>query len=378
MKIGIVCHPSIGGSGLVATQLGVGLAKKGHEVHFIAQMRPFKLDELPNVFFHDVERINYPLFDDPLVTFALTAKIVEVATEFQLDIVHAHYSIPHSLSCYLANEISPHKFAVITTIHGTDVTIVGRDKPLFPLNRFSINRSCMVTTVSHFQKHYVEKHFDIEKEIVVVHNFIDSKVFTPNNYSDKTRAKLAAADEKIIMHISNFRPVKNTDTVIKVFKNLTEKVNARLILLGDGPELARTKTMCAELGIGDKVTALGKVRNVETLLPVADCIIQPSFNESFSMVALEAMACGVPPVLSNCDGIPEVVVDGVTGFMADPLDVEKLTDACYKILSDRVLAEKMADAGRAHAIKTFAWEEKVSEYEAVYQQAIVLRQNEKC
>lgn len=371
MRIGIVCHPSIGGSGLVATELGLGLAKLGHEVHFISSVRPFKLIEDSNLlFFHSVEAINYPLFSDPLYTFALTAKIVEVVEQFKLDIVHAHYSIPHSLCAYLAGEIATHKFPTVTTIHGTDVTVVGQDKPLYPLNRFSIHKSTKVTTVSNYQRNYIYSHFDKTKPIDVIHNFIDLSVFSPGFADMDTRRKMAKDDEKIVMHVSNFRPLKNSDTVVRAFHMLRRKVKARLVLLGSGPDIDSIKRQCDKLGILKHVTFMGDVIHVEHYLPNADCMIQPSYRESFSMVLLEAMACGVPTVSSNVDGIPEVVENAQTGFMFDPDDAIGMAKAMTQILSDPQRQSQMGAAGRQRAAKLFNPTDKITEYVNCYIEAI--------
>ncbi|ABV86565.1 N-acetyl-alpha-D-glucosaminyl L-malate synthase BshA [Shewanella pealeana] len=371
MRIGIVCHPSIGGSGLVATELGLGLAKLGHEVHFISSVRPFKLiEDSDRLFFHSVEAINYPLFSDPLYTFALTAKIIEVVEQFKLDVVHAHYSIPHSLCAYLAGEITTHKFPTVTTIHGTDVTIVGQDKPLYPLNRFSIHKSTRVTTVSNFQRNYIYSHFDKTKPIEVIHNFIDLTVFSPELADIDVRRKMAKDDEKIVMHVSNFRALKNSDTVIRSFHLLRRKVKARLVLLGSGPDIDNIKLQCEKLGILKYVTFMGDVTHVEHYLPNADCMIQPSYRESFSMVLLEAMACGVPTVSSNVDGIPEVVDEGQSGFMFDPDDAIAMAKSMGQILLDPELQKQMGRAGRLRAAKLFNPERKVEQYIACYREAI--------
>jgi N-acetyl-alpha-D-glucosaminyl L-malate synthase BshA len=372
MRIGIVCLSSIGGSGLVATQLGLGLAQLGHEVHFISRTRPFKLlGDFENVFFHSVEAIQYPLFPAPLYTFALTAKIVEVAERYSLDVVHAHYSIPHSLCAYLACEISQHKFPIITTIHGTDVSVIGRDKPLYPLNQFSINKSNKVTTVSAYQRDYIRDNFDNGKPIEVIHNFINLEVFSPANASVDVRRTLAHDDEKIVMHVSNFRPLKNIQGVIRTFHKTLSQINARLILLGSGPEIDGIKKECQALGITDKVNFMGDVTHVQLYLANADCIIHPSYRESFGMVVLEAMACAVPTVTSNVDGIPEVVEHGITGFMAAPDDIDSLSNYIVKVLTDAELQRQMGHNGRERAAYMFNPEAKIEQYLRTYKSALV-------
>ena len=371
MRIGIVCHPSIGGSGLIATQLGLGLASMGHEIHFISSERPFKLpDDSDNVYFHTVEPIYYPLFSDSLYTFSLTAKIIEVVEQYELDIVHAHYSIPHSLCVFLASEIVTRKFPIVTTIHGTDVTVVGQDKPLYPLNQFSINKSNRVTTVSAYQREHIRTNFEISKSIEVIHNFIDLDEFSPRRASSKLRKTLADDDEKIIMHVSNFRPLKNIQTVLRSFQRLQDKTKARLVLVGSGPETDSIKLKCQASGIIDKVNFVGDITEIATYIATADCVFQPSYNESFGMVLLEAMACAVPTLSSNVGGIPEVVEDGVTGFTAAADDDELMASRMTRILSDPALQRQMGEQGRERAAKLFDPESKIKQYVECYESAI--------
>jgi len=363
MRIGIVCHPSIGGSGVNATELGLGLARKGHQVHFISSSTPVRLTGiLDDVSFHYVEPINYPLFDDKLYTFALNAKIGEVAEQYQLDIVHAHYSIPHSLCAHLARQVSGCKFKVVTTIHGTDATIVGQDRPLYPLNRFSIDQSDMVTTVSEYQKKYLIDNFELDKDIRVIYNFVDPAVFTPAKATIEQRQLLARDDEKLIMHISNFRQPKNTLGVVKTFALIVELIGARLVLVGDGPDVTAARNLCKALGIVDRVTFTGMVTQIEKIIANADCVIQPSHRESFGMVALEAMSSGVPPVCSDRDGVPEVVIHGATGFIADPDDHAALGGYLVRICSEPALHKQLAENGRRRALEFFNLHDKVGEY----------------
>jgi len=363
MRIGIVCHPSIGGSGVIATELGLGLARKGHQVHFVSSSTPVRLPGmLDNVYFHSVEPINYPLFDDKLYTFALTAKICEVAQQHQLDIVHAHYSIPHSLCAHLARQVSGRDFKVVTTIHGTDATVVGQDRPLYPLNRFSIDQSDMVTTVSEYQKKYLLDFFDLDRDIRVIYNFVDPEVFTPERAKIEQRQLLAQDDEKLIMHISNFRQLKNTLGVVKAFASIADQVGARLVLVGDGPEVTATRNLCKALGVLDRVTFAGMVTQIEEIIANADCVIQPSHRESFGMVALEAMSSGVPPVCSDRDGVPEVTIHGETGFIADPDDHAALGGYLARICSEPALHKQLAENGRRRAMKLFNLQDKVDEY----------------
>ncbi len=368
MKIGIVCYPSIGGSGLVATELGVSLARIGHQVHFISYSTPFKLPRFePNISFHSVDAINYPLFNQSLYTFALTAKIIEVANDYELDVVHAHYSIPHSLCAHLAREITSRDFRIVTTLHGTDVTIVGQDKPLYPINRYGIEQSDVVTTVSNYQRDHTTRHFKINKPIRVIHNFIDPEAFKPDPDGMKCRNCMADADEKIIMHVSNFREPKNPIGVIKAFAEARKQVNARLVLVGDGPGVSEIRHLCRDLGICKHVSFVGKIDNVETVIPVADCVLQPSYRESFGMVMLEAMSCGVPVVASKIDGIPEVVLDGETGLLAGPDEHALLGEHLVRILKDNSLATRLGKAGRNRAVSVFHRDLIVPQYLESYE-----------
>ena len=368
MKIGIICYPSIGGSGLVATELGINLAQRGHEIHFISYSAPFKLPPFErNISFHSVDPINYPLFNQNLYTFSLTAKIIEVMEDYDLDIIHAHYSIPHSLCAHLAREISKKDFRIVTTLHGTDVTIVGQDKPLFPINKYGIEQSDVVTTVSAFQKNYTKEHFDIQHDIEIIHNFIDTDEFKPADESTCCRSKLAADDEFIVMHISNFRPPKNPKAIIHAFAQASEEIKARLVLVGDGPEILEIKTECRKLKICDKVSYLGKIQNVAPVIAAADCVLQPSYQESFGMVLLEAMACSVPTVSSNIDGIPEVVVHNQTGLMADPDDHHSLGQYLVQLSKDPDFASFLGQNGRQRSIEYFHKDIIIPQYIDCYQ-----------
>ncbi|WP_394131484.1 N-acetyl-alpha-D-glucosaminyl L-malate synthase BshA [Shewanella maritima] len=377
LRIGIVCHPSIGGSGLVATQLGLGLAKFGHEVHIIAHKRPFKLpQDVPNIAFHCVDEVNYPLFEGPLHTYSLTAKIVEVVEQHQLDIVHAHYAIPHSLCAHLASNVANYPFPIVTTVHGTDVSVVGQDDAIKRLNTYSMNQSALLTTVSEFQRQYMLQEFDIQQPINVVHNFIDADDFTPDLQDETLRRTLAQDNEKILMHVSNFRPLKNTSTVVNAFSQLTCSLPVKLVLVGDGPDIDKTKQQCQQLGILDRVTFTGSVNKVERYIANADCLIQPSFIESFCMVILEAMSCAVPTVSSNVDGIPEVVDEGVTGYLFPPEDAKSMAASISHIFSDNSIQQRLGQAGRERAMTHFNSDNKIKQYLDCYQQALARNSNQ--
>lgn len=368
MRIGLICYPTIGGSGLVATQLGLNLARRGHQVHFISYSAPFKLPQFErNVQFHSVDPISYPLFNHSLYTFALVAKIVEVISDYGLDVVHAHYSIPHSLCAHLAREVAGKDFRIVTTLHGTDVTVVGQDKPLFPLNRYGILQSDAVTTVSAYQSEYAQRYFDLGRPVEVIYNFVDTDVFRP--VAERCpHSFLAEADELLVMHISNFRQPKNPLGVARTFsKVLAAGVRARLVLIGDGPGITEIKALCRELDICRKVTFLGNVQSVEEVLPAADVVLQPSYRESFGMVLLEAMAAGVATVSSNVDGIPEVIAAGETGFMAPPDDHDSLAGHIIRLAADDALRQQLGAAGRRRAVEHFSQDHIVPQYEALYE-----------
>lgn len=369
MRIGIVCYPSVGGSGLVATTLGRYLARRGHEVHFISYSVPFKLRRFdPHCFFHKVEPVRYPLFEHSLYTFALTAKIIEVVEEHRLELVHAHYSLPHSLCAHLAREVSGLDFRIVTTLHGTDVTVVGQDKPMFPINRYGIEQSDHVTTVSNYQRDHALRHFNIAKTIEVIHNFIDPNVFRPRQ---PDREGFATPDDRVVMHISNFRPPKNPEAVIRAFgKALRTVPQALLALVGDGPEMATIRAIARDLGICSRIRHLGNVDSVETVLPYAHCVFQPSRREAFGMVLLEAMASGIPTVSSDVDGIPEVVVHGQTGYTAAVDDHDAMGEALAALCADANLRQRLGRAGRERAVACFHVDRIVPRYEACYQRTL--------
>lgn len=340
MKIGIVCYPTFGGSGVVATELGKGLAKNGHEVHFITYSQPTRLDFFnENLFYHEVNIRSYPLFKYPPYELALASKMVDVAKNEKLDLLHVHYAIPHASAAVLAKQIlrtEGIQIPVVTTLHGTDITLVGKDPSYEPVVTFSINQSDGVTAVSEDLKNDTYKHFNITREIKVIPNFIDLEKFQRQR-KDHFKMAICPNGEKLIVHTSNFRKVKRVDDVVRIFKKISETIPARLLLVGDGPERGHIEGLCRELGIYEEVRFLGKLEAVEEVLSVADLFLMPSEKESFGLAALEAMACQVPVISSNAGGIPELNVDGVTGFTADIGDVETMTEKALFILSDENL-----------------------------------------
>ena len=340
MKIGIVCYPTFGGSGVVATELGKGLAKHGHEVHFITYSQPTRLDFFnENLFYHEVNIRSYPLFKYPPYELALASKMVDVAKFEKLDLLHVHYAIPHASAAVMARQILKSEgidIPVVTTLHGTDITLVGKDPSYEPVVTFSINQSNGVTAVSEDLKKDTYKHFNILREIEVIPNFIDLTKFKRQR-KDHFKTAICPNGEKLIVHTSNFRKVKRVDDVVRIFHKISKTVPARLLLVGDGPERSLIEGLCRELGIYEEVRFLGKLEAVEEVLSVADLFLMPSEKESFGLAALEAMACEVPVISSNAGGIPELNINGVTGFTSKIGDVEEMTKNALHILSEENL-----------------------------------------
>lgn len=343
MKIGIVCYPTYGGSGVVATELGLGLAKKGHQIHFITYGRPARLQSFQeNIFYHEVNAEDYPLFEYPPYDTALASKLVDVVKYEGLDLLHVHYAIPHAAVAYMAKKIllADGKYIpVVTTLHGTDITLVGNNKSFAPVVSFSINKSDGVTAVSESLRKQTFDNFAIKKEIRVISNFIDFDRFKKVN-KDHFKKAIAPNGEKILVHVSNFRKVKRVEDVIYVFEKVLKKIPSKLLLIGDGPERRKLEDLCRQIGLCDEIRFLGKQDAVEELLSVADLFIMPSANESFGLAALEAMACEVPVISSNAGGIPEVNIHGKTGYLSDIGDIASMAKYAIKILEDEdVLAE---------------------------------------
>ncbi|HAL81135.1 MAG TPA: N-acetyl-alpha-D-glucosaminyl L-malate synthase BshA [Mucilaginibacter sp.] len=337
MKIGIVCYPTFGGSGVVATELGKGLADRGHQVHFITYNQPARLDLFSeNLFYHEVSVSNYPLFDFPPYELALASRLVDVVRFEKLDVLHVHYAIPHASAAFMAKQILLTYgiyIPVVTTLHGTDITLVGRDPTFKPVVTFSINKSDGVTAVSEHLRSETYEYFDIENDIRVIPNFIDLKRFSLKA-KDHFKKAIAPSGEKIVVHTSNFRKVKRTDDVIKIFAKLIKKIPSKLLMVGDGPERSYCEQLCRDLGVCDDVRFLGKQDAIEEILSVSDLFLMPSESESFGLAALEAMACKVPVVSSNAGGLPELNIDGITGFLKDFGDVEGMAEKAIYILED--------------------------------------------
>jgi N-acetyl-alpha-D-glucosaminyl L-malate synthase BshA len=338
MKIGIVCYPTFGGSGVLATELGKALADKGHEIHFITYQQPVRLNGFhENIFYHEVRVPTYPLFDFPPYELALASTMVDVILNHDLDLIHAHYAIPHASAAYTAKQIVKQKTGrlvpVITTLHGTDITLVGRDKTYEPVVTFSINESDAITAVSENLKQETLKHFEIRKEIEVIHNFVDLKRFNKKPLTAFKKV-ISAHDEKIVVHASNFRKLKRIDNVMEIFKNIHAATPSKLLMVGDGPERPIAEDLARQYGIESDVRFLGKQEQMEDILAVSDLFLLPSEYESFGLVALEAMASSVAVISSNAGGLGEINIDGKTGFTADVGDVATMSARAIELLKD--------------------------------------------
>jgi L-malate glycosyltransferase len=360
MRIGITCYPTYGGSGVVATELGIELAASGHEVHFISYSQPFRLTGRDTgIFYHEVPVSNYPLFEFPPYDLALASRMAEVAEFYELDLLHVHYAIPHSVSALLARQMLAargRRLPFVTTLHGTDITLVGLDRSYLPITRFSIQESDGVTSISKYLKEKTVEDFGIARPIEVITNFVNCDVYTP--YKDEAvrneaRRRLANPGEAILIHLSNFRPVKRVTDVVKVFAEVVKQVPARLVLIGDGPDRSAAEWLAHDLEINDKIHFLGKQERVNELLPLADLMLMPSQLESFGLAALEAMACRVPTIATKVGGVPELIDDGVSGLLYPVGDVAAMADGAIRLLKDRERLEVMRDAARKTARSRF-------------------------
>jgi N-acetyl-alpha-D-glucosaminyl L-malate synthase BshA len=364
-RIGITCYSHFGGSGVVATELGIELARRGFEVHFIAHRLPFRLRRFEsNVFFHEATPASYPVFEQAPYNLALTTKMVEVVENYDLDVLHVHYAMPFAASAYLARQLLlPRQLGVVTTLHGTDITVVGIEPAFFRVTQFSIQSSDRVTAVSRFLKDRAEASFGITRPIEVIYNFVDPSVFTPRR---KAGLRLAPPETKVLMHASNFRPVKNIPAVIQVFGEVRRRLRSKLVMIGDGPEKANAEHLARELGVERDVLFLGNQDCMEELLPLADVFLLPSSSESFGLVALEAMSAEVPVVASNAGGLPEVVEHGTTGFLHDPGHIAGFVSSVLRLLQNEPLRRAMGRRARREARTRFDVDEMVSRYVAVY------------
>jgi N-acetyl-alpha-D-glucosaminyl L-malate synthase BshA len=373
MKIGIACYPTYGGSGAVATELGMRLAQRGHEVHFVSYAHPFRLPRfLRNTYFHEIEVSRYPLFEYPPYSLAATVAMHEVATQRHLDLFHVHYAVPHATSALLAKQMlaPPDDLKIVTTLHGTDITLVGQDPSYRSIVKFSIERSDGLTAVSEYLKKETIAAFGCAGcDVRVIPNFVDTELFR-RDANRRNRNALAEPGEKIIMHISNFRPVKRAEDVVRVAAGVMEKLPARLIFVGDGPDRPLAEERARNLGIGARVVFLGKQEQVAELLSCADLFLLPSESESFGLSALEAMACEVPVVGTRCGGLEEVAIDTVAGRLLPVGAVDAMADAAVEILSDPERQREFGQAGRAIAIERFSVEPILKMYESYYEEVV--------
>ena len=370
LKIGIVCYPTYGGSGVVATELGIALADKGHEVHFISYDQPFRLDLYSeNIYFHQVNVPDYPLFEYAPYELNLTSKLVDVAIHEKLNILHVHYAIPHASAAVNAKQILATygiHIPIVTTLHGTDITLLGKDKSFKPVIEYAINQSDAVTAVSEDLKEETLLNFKIKDEIKVIPNFIDMSLYK-QECNQVLRDKFAKKEEAILVHISNFRKVKRVQDVVKIFEKVNKQVPSKLFMIGDGPERLKAEQLCRKLGIAKHVRFLGKLKVIEKFLCIADVFVLPSKTESFGLVALEAMASKVAVISTNSGGLPEVNIDGETGFLSDVGDVKKMANDTIALLKDTEKLNQFKNNALAHA-KTFDLPNILPQYEAVYQE----------
>jgi L-malate glycosyltransferase len=367
MRIGITCYPTYGGSGIVATELGLELANRGHEIHFITYANPIRLDpDTPRIFYHEVEVSNYPLFQYPPYAMALSSRMADVADHHRLDLLHVHYAMPHSISAFLAQQMTVgRRLPFITTLHGTDITLVGADPSYLPITKFAIERSDGVTTISEFMKKRTEEFFGITRQIEVIHNFVNCSVYRPDPEKQKSG--------KRILHISNFRPVKRILDCIRALHRVRKDVDAVLYMAGDGPDRGPAEQLARELKVDEHVRFLGKQDHVERLIPRMHALHLPSETEAFGLAALEAMACGVPPVATNTGGLPDLITHGVDGFLEPVGDIEAQASRLIQLLTDDAMRSRISATARESAERRFCTELIIPRYESFYER--VLGQN---
>jgi N-acetyl-alpha-D-glucosaminyl L-malate synthase BshA len=375
MKIGITCYPTYGGSGVVATELGIELAARGHEIHFITYSQPFRLaGREANIRYHEVPVSNYPLFEYPPYDLALATRMAEVAELHQLDLLHVHYAIPHSVSALLARQMlakAGRRLPFITTLHGTDITLVGLDRSYLPITRFGIDESDGVTAISSHLRERTRENLGITREIEVIRNFVNCDFYVRNpELVAQQRPRFAKPDESLLVHLSNFRPVKRVLDVIETFARVSRALPARLLMIGDGPERSAAEFLAMRLGVGDRVDFVGKQENVNELLALSDLMLMPSEMESFGLAALEAMACRVPAVATRVGGVPELIEDSVNGLLYEIGDVEGMAAGAISILSDPARLERLSNAARRTAQDHFCASRIIPLYERYYERIL--------
>jgi L-malate glycosyltransferase len=373
MRIGITCYPTYGGSGVVATELGIELAAMGHEIHFISYSQPFRLTgRKEGIYYHEVPVSSYPLFEFPPYDLALASRMAEVAEYCELDLLHVHYAIPHAVSALLARqmlEARGRKLPFVTTLHGTDITLVGLDRGYLPITRFGIQESDGVTSISSYLRERTLVDFKVTRPIEVIPNFVNCDVYQPmvDEARAEARLRFAAPNEVVLMHLSNFRPVKRVTDVVKVFAQIARAVPARLVLIGDGPDRSAAEWLGHDLGLNTRVQFIGKQDQVHKILPLADLMLMPSEQESFGLAALEAMACAVPAIATNVGGVPELIEHGVTGLLYEVGEVDEMAAGALELLGDRARFEEMRLAARRIAKKKFCANDIVKKYVEFYE-----------
>ena len=373
MRIGITCYPTFGGSGVVATELGIALAKQGDEIHFISYALPSRLGlPRPRVFFHEVVAPTYPLFVSPPYTLALATKMADVAAHARLDLLHVHYALPHAISAILAREMSVGngiRLKVVTTLHGTDITIVGQDRSYLPITRWGIEKSDAVTAVSRYLRDVTVREFGVRRPVQVIPNFVDSRLYRPGEVSPYARS-LSREEESVLVHVSNFRPVKRIADVLAIFDRVRRQVPARLLLIGDGPDRSLAERLARKGGFEESTTFLGNVPSIETILPIGKLFLLPSDAESFGLAALEAMACGLPVIGTSVGGLPEVVDDGRSGFLKAVGDVDGMAEAALSLLRDPAKLDSFSREARRRAVEEFPIEAAVARYRTLYEETL--------
>jgi N-acetyl-alpha-D-glucosaminyl L-malate synthase BshA len=376
MKIGITCYPTYGGSGVVATELGLELAQRGHEIHFISYAQPIRLTgPQPNIHYHEVEVSRYPLFDYPPYDLALATRMAEVSELYDLDLLHVHYAIPHSVSALLARQMLAAKprgrrLPFVTTLHGTDITLVGLDRSYLPITRFSIEESDGVTAVSKYLRERTLREFDIKNNIQVIYNFVNCDVYRRTPEAAEERKEYAPHGERILVHLSNFRPVKRVTDTIEIFDRVRKQIPCKLLLIGDGPDRSRAEWLAVQKGIHSDVLFLGKQDEIHEKLQLADVALLPSELESFGLVALEAMACEVVPIATRAGGVPELIDHGKSGYLADVGDVETMARYALELLTDESHLRAMGKASRAEAQSRFCSSKIIPQYEDFYRRVL--------
>jgi L-malate glycosyltransferase len=376
MKIGITCYPTYGGSGVVATELGLELAERGHEIHFISYAQPIRLSgPHPNIHYHEVEVSRYPLFEYPPYDLALASRMAEVAELYDLDLLHVHYAIPHSVSALLARQMMAakprgRKLPFVTTLHGTDITLVGLDRSYLPITRFSIEQSDGVTAISQYLQERTLREFDIKNNIQIIYNFVNCDVYCRGEKVPESRQEYAPNGERLLVHLSNFRPVKRVTDCVEIFDRVRKQIPSKLLMIGDGPDRSRAEWLAVQKGIHNDVIFLGKQELVQEKLAISDILLLPSELESFGLAALEGMACEVVPISTRVGGIPELIEHGKSGYLAEVGDVETMSRYAIELLSDEKALRTMAKASRAVAQSRFCSSRIIPQYEDFYRRVL--------